>query len=170
MTKDIRQLSMMEVAEQIIEENKEPMAIHQVIQTVAQLKGIEQNDFDRLTQLYIDITTSAKFVFCGEDKWDLKDRNLDFWDKDGSYFNQIDAEIEEDEDDNLTLKDYILEDDEDFIDEDEDEEDDEEEDDEEDLDPIIKLSIIDEEEDDEDFMDEDEYNEIMDDYEDMYDE
>jgi DNA-directed RNA polymerase subunit delta len=56
---------------------------------------ISLEDVDKLTQLYMDITQSAKFVYCGEDQWDLKERNLELWDKDGFAFVQAE-EIEED--------------------------------------------------------------------------
>ena len=133
-----------------------------------------------MKQLYSDITTSAEFIYCKEDLWDLKDRqSLELWDKDGAYFYQ--GVIEDDEeDDGITVDDYNLddkpvkdEDDEDYEDEDEDYYEDEdsivinhEEDEEEDED----LFILDDDVNDDDFLDEDTYNEYMDDYEDMYDE
>lgn len=164
--------SMVEIAEEILR-SEGKKNIYDLLETVATLKDISKEDTEKLTQLYIDMTLSAKFVFCGNDEWDLKENNLELWDKDGSYFNTADEVVEEEEDDTLTVDDYYIpeEDDLELKDEEEDEEEedgilpDEEEDDlllEEDDDIII------EDEEDVDF-DDDDYNEIMDDYEDMYD-
>jgi len=164
--------SMVEIAEDILK-SEGKKNIYDLLETVAALKSISKEDTEKLTQLYIDMTLSAKFVFCGNDEWDLKENNLDLWDKDGSYFNTADDLVEEEEDDTLTVDDYYIpeEDEIELKDDEEDEEEDgilpdeEEEDllllDEEDV-------VIVEEEEDVDFDDED-YNEIMDDYEDMYD-
>lgn len=164
--------SMVEIAEDILK-SEGKKNIYDLLETVASLKSISKEDTEKLTQLYIDMTLSAKFVFCGNDEWDLKENNLDLWDKDGSYFNTADDLVEEEEDNTLTVDDYYIpeEDEIELKDDEEDEEEDgilpdeEEEDllllDEEDV-------VIVEEEEDVDFDDED-YNEIMDDYEDMYD-
>lgn len=177
---NISQMSLLEVALSIMNNKKAPQNIHTLIREVLEMKGVDDSSYELTTQLYIDITTSSKFVYMGNDEWDLKIRqSLDEFDKDGSAFNSKD-ELEEDELE--AIEDDILELDEE--DDDEDDEDDlelDEEDDEED-DLVIEVdSLIDDEteiddagnpverfiEDDDDF-DEDEYNDIMDDYEDMY--
>ena len=130
----------------------------------------------------MDITQSAKFVYCGDDQWDLKERNLDLWDKDGYAFVHAE-DIEEDTEEDLDFTEFVLEEEVEA-----EAEEDEEESDEEDLDEEIKeekeyidvelpvKSTDDEDIDepeiefDDDEYDEDEYNDIMDDFEDMYDE
>jgi DNA-directed RNA polymerase subunit delta len=164
--------SMVEIAEEILK-SEGKKNIYDLLESVASLKDISKEDTEKLTQLYIDMTLSAKFVFCGNDEWDLKENNLELWDKDGSYFNTADDVIEEEEDDTLTVDDYYIPE-EDELELKDDEEDEEEEDgilpDEEE--DILLLdeedAIVIEEEEDIDF-DDDDYNEIMDDYEDMYD-
>lgn len=183
MDNKLKELAMLDVAETILKENKEPMTIQQIISRVAEIKDISSDDFDRLTQLYMDITTSAKFVYAGEEQWDLKERNLELWDKDGYAFVQID-EIEEDVEDDLDFTEFNLEDIEEVeVEVDEDEEEAKAEVDEEEIeakayiDVELPIKSTDEDDtdepeiefDDEDY-DEDDYNEIMDDYEDMYDE
>ncbi|MDY0346550.1 MAG: DNA-directed RNA polymerase subunit delta [Acholeplasma sp.] len=173
--------SMVEIAEDILR-SEGKKNIYDLIEQVASLKEISLEDTERMTQLYIDMTLSAKFVFCGNDEWDLKENNLDLWDKDGSYFNTTEEVVEEEED-TLTVEDYYIpEEDELELKDDEDDEEAEDEDDDViiiDEDELIltdddetvkptKVKFIDEDDDDLDFDDED-YNEIMDDYEDMYD-
>lgn len=162
--------SMVEIAEEFIRINGK-QNIYTLIESVANIKGVSLEDTDRLTQLYIEMTLSANFVYCGNDEWDLKENNLEMWDKDGSYFNKQDYDEDED-DDNISLEDYFIpEEDEEITDKD----DEDEEDKDEDEDIIIiddDLPIYSTDDDDQevelDFDDED-YNEIMDDYEDMYD-
>ena len=155
------QLSMLEVAMELMNQKKTPQAIMTLINEVLEIKGLDDPDGTFATQLYIDITTSSNFVFCGEGKWDLKDRqSLELFDKDGSFFNTGEEYEEEEE---IDLDDYNVEDDED---EDYDDEDDEDYDD---YDDVLLDDIDPNEDDDEnDFLDEQEYNDIMDDYEDMY--
>ena len=175
-----KSLAMLDVAEALLRESKEPITIQQLMKDVAEIKEISTDDVDRLTQLYMDITQSAKFVYCGDDQWDLKERNLELWDKDGFAFVHAE-EIEEDVEEDLDFTEFVLEEEDEVeeVDEEEVEEVDEEikeekeyieidlptkSTDDEDVDDDLELEF-----DDEDY-DEDDYNEIMDDYEDMYDE
>lgn len=164
--------SMVEIAEEILR-SEGKKNIYDLLETVASLKDISKEDTEKLTQLYIDMTLSAKFVFCGNDEWDLKENNLELWDKDGSYFNTAEDVVEEEEDDTLTVDDYYIPE-EDELELKDEEEDEEEEDgilpDEEEESLLLdeEDEIIIEDEEDIDF-DDDDYNEIMDDYEDMYD-
>ena len=67
-----------------------------IIQEVLELKGLDDPNGVLAAQLYIDITTSSSFVYCGEERWDLKTRqSLELFDRDGSYFN-TGEEYEED--------------------------------------------------------------------------
>ena len=165
--------SMVEIAEEILK-SEGKKNIYDLLETVASLKDISKEDSEKLTQLYIDMTLSAKFVFCGNDEWDLKENNLELWDKDGSYFNTADDVVEEEEDDTLTVDDYYIPEEDEEIKLKDDDEDEEEEDgiipDEEEDELLLdeEDAIVVEEEEDIDF-DDDDYNEIMDDYEDMYD-
>ena len=172
------ELSLLEVAVKIVEEKKSPINIYELIEAVLAAKGLTDDENKTLaTKLYVDITTSSKFVYMGESNWDLKiNQSLDEFDKDGSDFNSNHDYVEEDSE-----EDEILDDDEDDLDDedeededhddDEDEEDDEEED--EDHDDDEDDDLDDDLDDDEDDLDDDEdfkedkYNKYMDDYEDM---
>ena len=153
---NISQMSLLEVALKIMEEKGGVVNIYDLINEVLALKGQEDPDNALATQLYVDITTSSKFVYMGEDNWDLKSRqSLDQFDKDGASFNPKDGSFEEDEEDETDEDDLDEDDESDEDDEDEDFEDEE--------------SYEDEEETDEDdSIDEEKYNEYMDDYEDLY--
>ncbi|PKK93620.1 MAG: DNA-directed RNA polymerase subunit delta [Tenericutes bacterium HGW-Tenericutes-6] len=185
MKDNMKSLAMLDIAETLIKENKAPLSIQDIMRSVAEIKEIPLEDIDKLTQLYMDITTSAKFVFCGDDQWDLKENNLELWDKDGYAFVHHE-DIEEDVEEDLDFTEFVLEDIEEEeveVDDDEDEDVEEVEDeeikeekayididlpvkstDDDDVDDDVEIEF-----DDEDY-DEDDYNEIMDDYEDMYDE
>ena len=159
-------MSMVEVAIELMKQKRSPQAIISLINEVLEMKGLDDLDGSLATQLYVDITTSSDFVFCGEGKWDLKSRqSLDVYDRDGSYFN-TGEEFEDEEVEDVNLDDYNIDEEDEADDyEDEDEEDEEDYDDiplDDDYDPN-------EDDDEQDYLDEEEYNDIMDDYEDMYD-
>lgn len=170
--------SMLEVAIEIMEASNEPKNIYKLIDEVIEKLGYG-DDFQAKAQLYIDITTSAEFVYCGgeDDLWDLKVRqSLDMWDK--SFFENENAEAidDEDDEDNISMEDYNYveeETDEDSEESDEDEEDEEEstyeiDESEGDEDEDEENSWDDEEENSWDDDEEEKYNDMMDDYEDLY--
>ena len=162
------QLSMLEVAIELLNQKKTPQNIATLIQEVLELKGLDDPNGVLAAQLYIDITTSSSFVFCGEGKWDLKTRqSLELFDRDGSFFNT--GEEYEEEEEEIALDDYNIDEDEDSADYEEDDDDDDDDDDYYD-DYDLPLDEIDPNEDDDEvsYLDEQEYNDIMDDYEDMY--
>ena len=160
------QLSMLEVAVELLNQKKTPQLITTLIQEVLELKGLDDPNGVLATQLYIDITTSSSFVFCGEGKWDLKTRqSLEMFDRDGSFFNT--GEEYEEEEEEIALDDYNIDEDDESMDD----EDDEDEDDDDYYDDYdLSLDEIDPTEDDDEvsYLDEQEYNDIMDDYDQQY--
>lgn len=183
---NISQMSLLEVAVMLMEQKRAPQSIRTLIKEVFEIKGIEDEDGTLSAQLYLDITTSSKFVYMGNEEWDLKSRqSLDEYDKDGSAFNnKEDLEGLDDEEETPSKDDFedddIVDDEDDYLDDEEDDEDDyylddeedeeDEEDDEydDDDDSIIDDDLV--ERYDEDDFNEDKYNDLMDDYEDMYEE
>ncbi len=179
---DWNQMSLMEAAEKTLMQNKQPMSFLELFQAICELKGISEEEKNEIiSQVYADFIISAKFVYVGDDLWDLKSRqSIDLWDKDGAFYQEFpdfeEEEVEDEEVEEEGLLDIFEKDDEE---EDEEEEDEEEEDiyeddidyddfdeDEEDFIEETDDAIIEEEED----FDDDKYNEYMDDYEKMYDE
>lgn len=193
MNKPNDSLSMLELAEHFIREKNENTPLQDIINYIFEVKGFQLNDYQKLNAFYLDLTHSAKFVFCGDNLWNLKENNLELWDKEGfAYVGDVDASEEDVEEDieftDFNIDDISLPSDEELlVEEDSDDEDDidiiEDEDEieaileeKEYIDVEISMKSTDEDDGDdveldfdEDFDDED-YNEIMDDYEDMYDE
>lgn len=176
---NISQMSLLEIALKLMEQKRGAQNIRSLIKEALEMKGVDDPNGELATQLYIDITTSSKFVYMGNEEWDLKERqSLDEFDKDGSAFNSKDEEYVEDEDeeDDDLDEDDLDEDDEESDDEEEElsESDDEEEDeDDEESDDNNEDDDLDDEELErytEEGFNEDKYNDYMDDYEDMYDE
>ena len=176
---NISQMSLLEIAVALMEQKRGQQNIRALIKEVFEIKGIDDEDGSITTQLYIDITTSSKFVYMGNDEWDLKSRqSLDQYDKDGSAFNTY---VEEEEEIDELDEEDLEEDLEEEQDEDDDFEDDEDEDmyisdddfDEDDISDLDDEDDFDDEEDlerysEDDDFDEDKYNDLMDDFEDMY--
>ena len=65
------QMSLLEIAVKLIEE-KGPCKINDLIKEALALKGINVDNTDAAVQLYVDMTASSKFVYMGDDGWDLK--------------------------------------------------------------------------------------------------
>jgi DNA-directed RNA polymerase subunit delta len=187
MSDKMKSLSMLEIAEATLRDSKSPMTIQQLIKAITTTKGLDGDDVERLTQFYMDFTQSAKFVYCGDDLWDLKERNLELWDKDGHAF-QSDEPVDDDIEEDLDFTEFVLEDTEDeeekdtkSINDDDDEQEDVEEDEDikeekEYIEVELPIKSTDDDDVDEaeiefdsDDYDEDDYNEIMDEFEDMYD-
>ena len=168
--------SMLEVAIEVMNASSEPKNIYKLIDEVMETLGIG-DDTNARAQLYIDITTCADFVFLGgeDDLWDLKTRQpLEAWDK--SFYENDSADDEIDDEDNISVEEFNYVEDEDEEESDEDSYD-EDEDEEESTYEIDEDADEDEEEDswddeeDSNSWDEDEeekYNDMMDDYEDLY--
>ena len=165
---DAKQLSMLEVAIELLSAEEAEMPIYTLIEKVLELKELEDPNGYLATQLYTDITTSSLFVFCGEGKWDLKSRqSLEVYGRDGSFYSCKDEDVI-DSDSDVTVDDFnVAYDDDDYRDEDSDDYDDYDDDY---YDYEMGLDDIDPNEDDDEvnYLDEQEYNDIMDDYEDMY--
>ena len=161
--------SMLEEAIELMKASSEPQNIYKLIDDVMASLGLG-DDANLKAQLYIDITTCADFVFLGgeDDLWDLKTRQpLEAWDK-SFYENDSASEEFEDDEDNIEVDEYNYVEDEDEEESDEDSYD-EDEDEEESTYEIDEDA--DEDEEDENSWDEDEeekYNDMMDDYEDLY--
>ena len=191
-----KNLSMMELAYIILKENKVSMTFVDLFSAIAEVKDLSDDEKKEFaSQVYADFVSSGKFIYIGDDAWDIKGRQaIDLWDKDGAYYDEYPdyeeelslyedelLEDEDEEDDSEYEKDYdesdVKDDEEDLADEFEDELTEEEEelysefqnedfDDEDDEEEKEVIEVV-KVEDDDDF-DDDEYNQYMDDYEEMY--
>lgn len=174
------QMSLIEVALKIMEQQTNPIDIYELFEKVFEEKDIVDSDGTYAAKLYVEIVKSSKFVIFkdkndNKDKIDLKSRqSLDIFDQDGSSFNDKEDRprsrrkaIVDDEDlllDNEDEEDSDEEYDDDNYEEDNYEEEDSDEEYEDEDDNYEDDNYDDEEYDDE----EDKYNKYMDDYEGMY--
>ena len=129
---NMKEKSLLEVAVELMERKRTAQNIYSLIKEALEIKGLTDEDGSLTTQLYVDITTSSKFVYMGDDEWDLKYRqSLDQFDNDGSAFNSKDDEYDDEEDEEIDdldeddLDDYDSDDESDDDDEYEDDDDDE---------------------------------------------
>lgn len=106
--------SMLDIAIQVLKDSNEPLHLTDIFQKVSDIKGFDINSVSKINQLYQDMTQSAVFVYVGEGCWDLKERNLEAWDKDGTDFEKessFDVDFlsdEETEDDILEYENYTV--------------------------------------------------------------
>jgi DNA-directed RNA polymerase subunit delta len=171
------QQSLFEAALEIISKKEGPTNIYDLINETLASKNVEDESGDLAAKLYLDITISSKFVFLGDDLWDLKSRQpLEKFEKDGSDFNSKDdyqkperKRSDEDEDDDYDLSD---DEDEDEIDHDEDEDYEDQSEDDEEYEDDLSFEDDEDEDDDDSYddkdFDEEKYNKYMDEFEDEY--
>lgn len=121
--------SLSEIAYSLIKEQGSAVSLNELIDKICAIRNLGDVSVDFKNQLYFDLVSSGRFVYVGDGLFDLKDNNLEYWDKDGTFFanesNDEDIEINEDEDD-IEFSDFNLDEfvaSEPDIEEDEDEED-----------------------------------------------
>ena len=135
-------MSLLETAETILSNNKQSMSFVELYQAICEVKDLsEEEKNDLISQVYADFIISGKFVYVGDDLWDLKSRlKTKDWDKDyyDEYPDLAEELVEDDEEDEKKLDEEDSENDEEEesedkyeedLDFDEFEEDDEEEED-----------------------------------------
>lgn len=83
-------LSLVDIAATVLLEAKEPINLYDLFKEVIKRKEIKVDDSaSLLTRFYADLTVSAKFVYTGENMWDLKsNQKIELWEKDGSFFKE----------------------------------------------------------------------------------
>ena len=120
--------SLSEIAYSLIKEQGSAVSLNELIDKICAIRNLGEVSVDFKNQLYFDLISSGRFVYVGDGLFDLKDNNLEYWDKDGTFFanesNDEDIEINEDEDD-IEFSDFNLDEfvaSEPYIEEDEDEE------------------------------------------------
>ena len=189
---NIKSKSLIEVAIYIQESATEPITFIDLFNKVAELK--EYTDEDKkanIARFYTDVTASGDFIYCGDDKWDLKKnqkldaQESDFSKEHGAEFAD-DEEVEEEKPKRKstrkknkieTIEDIVEEEERDDNTESEDQEYENQFDDyyngddddgydgyEKDFDSEIDEDDLDSDDD----FDEDKYNSIMDEFEDQY--
>lgn len=89
--------SLLEIAIELLNGKQKPQKINTIVREVMELKGVKASTAKELTpQFILDFMQSGYFVYCGDDCWDLKDRQpTSILDKDGHDYESV---FEEDED------------------------------------------------------------------------
>ena len=83
-------LSLVDVAEIILLEKKEALNIYELFNLVCKRKEVKENmKKELISQFYADLTVAAKFVYVGDNTWDLKgNQKIELWEKDGSFYKE----------------------------------------------------------------------------------
>ena len=86
----IKEQSLIDSAERIVRKNKAPLDLYELYNLVCAEKGLAENKKKAfIKQFYTDLITSAKFVYTGNNTWDLKEfQKIDLREKDGSYYKE----------------------------------------------------------------------------------
>jgi len=97
---NIKNQSLIETASQVLMKEKKPLDIYVLFNTVCKAKDYSKDEKSTLlNQFYSDLITSAKFVYTGDNMWDIKEnQKADLWEKDGFYFKEytkVELEVEE---------------------------------------------------------------------------
>ncbi|MCF7926539.1 MAG: DNA-directed RNA polymerase subunit delta [Candidatus Izimaplasma sp.] len=83
-----RKISLLDYAEQILRDKKEPMDIYDLFDKIIKTLDIDSSE-ELMTTFYTNLTTSAKFLYAGDNEWDLKEnQKIELWDKDGSHYEE----------------------------------------------------------------------------------
>ena len=94
MTTHNEEMSMLEVAELLIQRKIKPQKFEKIAKEVCEMMGLTDDEFQsKLAQFYTDLTLSGKFVTVGEDKWDLKSRQK----YDVANYDTYDIDFDDDE-------------------------------------------------------------------------
>lgn len=93
--------SLIDIAEEILAQKKTQTNMYELFDIACEKKDIKETEkVNLIAQFYTDMISSAKFVYLGENEWDLKEhQEVTLWEKDGSYYkeyNKVDVpELEE---------------------------------------------------------------------------
>ena len=89
--------SLIEIAIELLYKKQRPQNIYSIIKEVMSIKGIKAASVSEYApQFVMDFMSSGYFVYCGDDCWDLKDRQpTSVLDKDGGDYEDL---YENDED------------------------------------------------------------------------
>ena len=124
--------SLLEIAVKLLQSKKKPKKLKEIVKEVMTKKGYTAEQIKELApQFMLDFMASGYFVYCGDDTWDLKDRQpVAMLDKDGGDFEYTSDDLDEvkanelkDDDYENNLDDSSMDDDDDDDDNDDDDDD-----------------------------------------------
>ena len=84
------QKSLIDAAVELLETEKKPYDLYELFDILT--KGMKLSNDEKgvvVTKFYTDLTTSAKFLYTGDNTWDLKaNQKIELWEKDGSFYKE----------------------------------------------------------------------------------
>ena len=97
-----KEKSLLEIAIELLDSKKKPQKIMTILKEVMEIKGVKVSMQKELApQFLLDFMQCGYFVYCGDDCWDLKDRQpTSVLDKEGGdyeYFFDDDDEVKKNE-------------------------------------------------------------------------
>lgn len=83
--------SLLEISIELLQKKRKPQKLLTIVQEVMEIKGYRSQQAKQHTaQFLLDFMQSGYFVYCGDDCWDLKERQpLSVLDKDGGDYEEI---------------------------------------------------------------------------------
>ncbi len=90
--------SYINIAEEILDEAGEPLDLYDLFDAIIKRLEIKEKDAEAmLPEFYTELIGSAKFLYTGDNTWDLKRRQkTELWSKDGSFYNEYKEVYDED--------------------------------------------------------------------------
>lgn len=85
-----QELSLMDIATVIMSKEKRSFELYDLYDRVCEALNLSQAEQQKhLTKFYTDLTTSAKFIYVGDNHWNLKaNERIELWEKDGSFYKE----------------------------------------------------------------------------------
>jgi DNA-directed RNA polymerase subunit delta len=82
--------SLIESAILVLENEKKPLDLYELFDRVTAEAGLsEAGKKEAITKFYTDLTISAKFMYVGNNEWNLKvSEKIELWEKDGSFYKE----------------------------------------------------------------------------------
>lgn len=83
----ISKLNPLEIALEVTKKNNASIPIYDLLNQVCSICKIDSKDYEKISQLYLYINLSAKFIFCG-DGWLIKENKVNLWDQEYLNFDE----------------------------------------------------------------------------------
>lgn len=84
------ELSLMDAAVQVMSREKQSFDVYDLFDRVVEMLNLsEEQQAELVDKFYTDLTTSAKFIYVGDNRWNLKaNEKVELWEKDGSFYKE----------------------------------------------------------------------------------
>lgn len=70
---DLREMSLIELAHQYLEENKQAISFNDLVEEMAKLLDLSKDEIrSRMVQFYTDLNIDGRFISLGENRWGLR--------------------------------------------------------------------------------------------------